>query len=195
MPNELPGTKAATTTLDALVAEHRRFLAFLTGRVGDRALAEDILQSAFAKGLDQVNALRDEESAVAWFYRLLRNATIDSHRRRGAETRAMQRLAQEFPEEPSRAAPDDQSAVCQCVGEAAGGLAPEYATMVRRVDVDGISIAEVAAEQGITVNNARVRLHRARRALKRRVHEACGTCAEHGCVDCTCRPQGESSAV
>lgn len=28
----------------------------------------------------------------------------------------------------------------------------------------------------------------AREALRKRVTQACGVCAEHGCVDCTCRP-------
>jgi RNA polymerase sigma-70 factor (ECF subfamily) len=32
-----------------------------------------------------------------------------------------------------------------------------------------------------------VRLHRARAALKTRLEQSCGTCATHGCLDCTCR--------
>jgi RNA polymerase sigma-70 factor (ECF subfamily) len=31
-----------------------------------------------------------------------------------------------------------------------------------------------------------VRLHRARQALKRELERSCGTCATHGCLDCTC---------
>ena len=43
-----------------------------------------------------------------------------------------------------------------------------------------------AERQGLTAGNAAVRVFRAREALKRRVVESCGTCAEHGCVACTC---------
>ena len=39
---------------------------------------------------------------------------------------------------------------------------------------------------------AAVRVLRARRALKKRVTESCGTCADHGCVNCTCRQAGHS---
>ncbi|MGZ8780019.1 MAG: RNA polymerase sigma factor, partial [Thermoanaerobaculia bacterium] len=57
-----------------LVDSHRQFLGFLERRLNDRALAEDILQDAFVKSLEKAESIRDDESAVAWFYRLLRNA-------------------------------------------------------------------------------------------------------------------------
>lgn len=39
----------------------------------------------------------------------------------------------------------------------------------------------------VTANNASVRLHRARRALKEQLLRACGACAAHGCLECSCR--------
>jgi RNA polymerase sigma-70 factor (ECF subfamily) len=65
-------------------------------------------------------------------------------------------------------------------------LRPEYADAVRRVDLDEISVQELAREAGITANNAAVRLHRARLALKRQLEKSCGTCVTHGCLDCAC---------
>jgi RNA polymerase sigma-70 factor (ECF subfamily) len=35
-------------------------------------------------------------------------------------------------------------------------------------------------------------VHRARKALRRKVEQACGTCAEHGCFDCHCKTAGNS---
>ena len=55
--------------IQRLVESHRQFLSFLEKRVKSRAVAEDILQSAFVRGLERGAELRDEESAVAWFYR------------------------------------------------------------------------------------------------------------------------------
>jgi DNA-directed RNA polymerase specialized sigma24 family protein len=69
-------------------------------------------------------------------------------------------------------------------------LKPEYADIVRAVELDERSIAHVANERGLTTNNATVRLHRARAALRRRLVEVCGACSEHGCLDCTCRRAG-----
>jgi len=73
------------------------------------------------------------------------------------------------------------------VASLAETLKPEYAVALRRVEVDGATLRAFAEEQGITPNNAGVRLHRARLALRRQVAKSCGTCATHGCLDCQCR--------
>lgn len=171
--------------VQALVENHRRFLAFVKARVGDSALAEDILQAAFVKTAEDVASIRDEDTAVAWFYRLLRNAVIDLHRKRGAEARALERFAHELPESVD-ALPDVKSTLCACVLPLVAELSPEYRDVLERVDLRGEAIASVAADGNITENNARVRLHRARQALRRSVTRACGTCAAHGCLDCSC---------
>jgi RNA polymerase sigma factor (sigma-70 family) len=179
--------------LRVLIENHARFLAFLQRRVGDRDVAQEILQQAFVKGIDRGGALKKDESAVAWFYRLLRNALGDHFRRRGAERRALSAVAAE-PETPG-VAPDDElmHTVCGCVRDLIATLKPEYARAVERVDLDGLTVPGYAAESGITANNAGVRLHRAREALRRQVEQSCGACATHGCLDCSC-PAGRVTA-
>lgn len=172
--------------LDTLVANHRRFLAFLERRVGSRADAEDLLQDALVKGLARGHQVTDPESVVPWFYRVLRNALTDWYRRRRAEDRA---LAEWGGREDGVEAARDEALfheVCGCVLRLAGTLRPEYAEALRRVDVEEIPVKEFAAEAGITPGNAAVRLHRAREALRARVIQSCGTCADHGCLDCAC---------
>jgi len=173
--------------LRSLVDNHARFLAFLERRLGRRDLAEDILQDAFVRGIDRAGTIREGESATAWFYRLLRNALVDHHRRSDAERRALDAVAAE-PE----AAPDDElmGVVCGCVGSLVGTLKPEYAEALRRVDLGGESVQRYATEVGITPNNASVRLFRARESLRKRLSQSCGTCATHGCLDCHCNPTG-----
>lgn len=177
----LPETPAAVTRL---VANHREFLGFLQSRVGSRALAEDLLQDAFVKGIGKLAGLREDESAVAWFYRILRNAVIDHHRRHEVSDRRLAALAAEL--DPAAPDPELRGAVCQCVARLADNLKPEYAEALRRIEVDGVAVKDYASEAGITRNNAAVRVFRAREALKQQVVRSCGTCAEHGCLDCTC---------
>jgi RNA polymerase sigma factor (sigma-70 family) len=179
----------------ALVENHRAFLAFLEKRVGRRDLAEDLLQEAFARGLKKLPPLGTEESSIAWFYRVLRNAVIDHHRRGGANERVLSRLAIEFEDhiEPDL---DTKNAICRCVALLADTLKPEYAMALRRVEVDGVSLQDFAGETGITPNNAGVRVFRARESLRKRVARSCGTCADHGCLDCTCgMPRGGGARV
>lgn len=169
----------------ALVDNHRQFLAFVERRVGNRATAEEILQSAFVKSLEKGSTLSDAEGAVTWFYRLLRNAMVDHYRRQQVEGRALEREAREA-EEPSED-PELKQAVCACVGKLLPTLKPEYAEMVRQVDLEERAVPDVAREAGITPNNAGVRLHRARQALKKQLERSCGSCASHGCLNCSCK--------
>lgn len=167
-----------------LVANHRRFLAFLERRLGDRALAEDVLQQAFVRGIERGGTLRQEESAVAWFFRLLRNAVADHHRRKPLEGRALEDLDPAL--EPAAPGPETVRELCACIDDLARTLKPEYAVALRRIEVEGASLADFAHEHGITAGNAAVRVHRARAALRERVQATCRTCAEHGCLDCSC---------
>jgi RNA polymerase sigma-70 factor (ECF subfamily) len=175
----------APDALAVLVAEHRRFLGFLERRVGNRAAAEELLQTAYVKSIEHAGDLRAAESAVAWFYRLLRNALVDFYRRRAAEHRAIEREAAE-----TTAVVEDrelEAAVCECVHGLIPTLKDDHAVILRAVEMEGHSVSRVAEQLRITPGNAAVRLHRARRALRERLRTACGTCTEHGCLDCTCQ--------
>jgi RNA polymerase sigma factor (sigma-70 family) len=174
------------TVLDQLVRQRAAFLRFVRARVESDAAAEEVLQAAFLRSVERADTVRDEQSATAWFYGILRNAVIDHYRRRDAAGRGLERLAAELPAAFEDAPLDDKARVCACVREVAATLKPEYARMITEVDVEGRAVAEVAKDEGITPNNAAVRLHRARQELRKRVETACRTCAEHGCVDCTC---------
>lgn len=177
----------STEHVEQLVASHARFLAFLRSRVGSQAVAEDILQEAFARALARGETLRSEESAVAWFYRLLRNAIVDHYRRNAAAGRAHDAVAAEAQLRGEALDDELHTTVCQCVNELLPTLKPEYAEALRSVDLEESSVGQYAQAAGITANNAGVRLHRAREALMKSLVKCCGTCATHGCLDCTCQ--------
>ncbi len=175
-----------TLPIATLVAGHRAFLAFLQRKLGDRALAEDLLQSAFVRSLERQEQLRDRESAVAWFYRMLRNAVIDHQRHDRMAARRLEHLAQELALAPEGATPAERDEVCACLLTLAEALPADQARALRRVDLEGVAVKDYAHEAGITANNAGVRLFRARARLREALSRCCGTCADHGCRDCTC---------
>lgn len=177
-----------------LVENRAEFLSFLERRVGRRDLAEDILQEAFARGLEKLDTLRDGDALVPWFYRTLRNAVIDHYRRGQSSDRALAQFAAELesseqPQEPVR------SEACRCVTRLAQTLKPEYAAALQRIEVEGVPVAQFAEEEGISKTNAGVRVFRAREALRRQVALSCGTCAEHGCTACTCGSNARHRAI
>ena len=193
-PDSAERDPGAPDVLGLLLDNHARFLGFLERRVGSRDEAEDILQDAFVRSIGRTDSLRSPESATAWFYRVLRNALIDRHRRQGTQARAFLELAAEAEE--GAEAPDQEleAAACACITALVGTLKPEYGRALRRVDLDGMSVRAFAEEAGITPGNAGVRLHRAREALRRQVARSCGTCLTHGCLDCSCGAPAISGA-
>ena len=181
-----PLTDDKPAPLATLLENHRAFLRYLERRVGDRDLAEDILQDAFAKIVDRPDQAPSDEGIVPWFYRTLRNAAIDQFRRRGAASRAVEAFAREM-EAHTSPDPDMEAEICECVSRLAGTLKLEYAEALQAIDVQGTAVKTFAEQRGLSASNAGVRVFRAREALKKRVVESCGTCAEHGCLNCTCQ--------
>jgi RNA polymerase sigma-70 factor (ECF subfamily) len=181
-----PPAPANLAPVDALLENHKAFLRYLERRVGDRSLAEDILQDAFAKVVARPEQAPADESVVPWFYRTLRNAAVDQFRRRGTADRVVEAFARELA---THEAPSDELAteICACVSRLAATLKPEYAEALAAIEVAGTPVKTFAVQQGLTPSNAAVRIFRARQALKKRVTESCGICAEHGCVNCTCK--------
>ena len=173
--------------VQVLVNSHRQFLSFLQKRVESREVAEDILQSAFVRSLQHSSELRDEESVVAWFYRVLRNAIIDHYRHRASGERAQEAWGKEFATHELPEVELKQE-ICQCVSALMETLKPEYREALRAIDLDEGSLKDLAAQSRISAGNAAVRVHRAREALRKQVRVACGSCADHGCLDCRCKP-------
>ncbi len=176
--------RASPEVVAALVENQRRFLAFLERRLGRRELAEEVLQDAFVRGLSHADAVRDESSAVAWFYRVLRNALNDHHRRQATR----ERLIEAARLEPVHAADDEMmNEVCACALSLIDTLKPECAHALRAMEFGGMTLQTYAESVGISFSNAGVRLHRARAALRKQVLRSCGACTLHGCVDCACK--------
>jgi RNA polymerase sigma factor (sigma-70 family) len=167
-----------------LAESHTRFLNFLRARVGDTATAEDILQTAYLKAIQHGSELRESESSVAWFYRILRNAVIDHYRRSATHARALDTALADWKEGYE---PELEAQACACTKAVVSDLKSEYREAIEQVDLAGLSIDSFAAAQHTTSNNAYVRLHRARKAVARKLTEVCGTCATHKCIDCTCK--------
>ncbi len=183
-----PSTALSPEAIAQLVNGHREFLSFLERRVESRAVAEDILQSAFTRGLER-GAGVDDEKVVAWFYRVLRNAVIDHYRQRSTADRLTEAWAREFPDVQEPEAELRQE-ICQCVASLLDTLKPEYREALQIVDLQEGKLKDLAQQSGITPENAAVRVHRARAALRRRIEQACGTCSVHGCLDCSCEAAG-----
>jgi RNA polymerase sigma factor (sigma-70 family) len=186
---EYSGQRNSKRIAPQLVNGRARFLGYIRTRISDPDLAEDILQDCLLKAVRAAPEIRDEERVLGWFYRVLQNAITDTYRRKAAEGKREKNYALE---EADFVSPKNEKAICECLNGLIPTLKPEYAEVTKLIEIDGEDPEVVARRLGISRNNLKVRAHRARQALRRRLEETCRVCAVHHCLDCTCT-QGASS--
>lgn len=167
-----------------LAANLELFLNFARKRVGDPHLAADIVQDSFLKAIRNEHTLRPDENVTAWFFRILRNTLIDTFRKSGANTRKLDAFTAELNSPGARE--ETETVACKCFEKLLPTLKPEYASILREVDLQGSSVRDAAQRRNRSENAARVRLQRAREKLRQRLEQTCQMCARHGCLDCTC---------
>ena len=161
------------------------FLAFLRRRLGSAAEAEDVLQDFYVRVLTGAPRLRNPGNPRRWLGRVLQTALADHYRRRSARLRAETAFQAAAP---TAVVPVEEidAAVCVCLYRLLPTLKPEYAEVLWRADLMGEPREHIAQSLAITANNVTVRLHRARRALEKRLRQTCLTCPIHGFLDCAC---------
>lgn len=176
MTHSLQESTAAVA--QALVSRRPDLVRAVRRVVGPHVDAEDIVQSASQRALERAGQLRDLDRAEAWISRVVRNVLTDELRQRKAPTDDVDGM--------ELAAPEAEAVACACVVGQAEQLKPEYAEILRRVVIDGAPVVRVAQELGLTANNATVRLHRARKALRAQLESHCGDDAASACLECAC---------
>jgi DNA-directed RNA polymerase specialized sigma24 family protein len=168
-------------------AERPRILARL-GKTLPPQDAEDVFQDACARALGSLGQQAGQSSLRAWFHAVLRS-TLSSHSRashsRGLRTGCEGRAIEPEP----HLAPRDGGA-CACGFRTLGRLKSNYQGVLKMSVLGSRSTEEIAVVEGTTRNNIRVRLHRARAALRNSWAADCGSCVtvESG-SNCTCAGQ------
>ncbi|WP_011583171.1 MULTISPECIES: sigma factor-like helix-turn-helix DNA-binding protein [Chelativorans] len=171
----------------ALVEAQQTILHFLQNRLRDRDEAEEVLQRFSLRALERAAQLRDVRTVRGWLGRILATTIVDHQR---DVIRRRQREEELGPEtlESHEAEPDAEldAAICNCLYRLLPTLKAEYADIIWRADILGEPRDRLAASLGTSLNNVTVRLHRGRRALRKRLEEMCRTCPIHGFLDCHC---------
>lgn len=171
---------AALIASRRLIERRQQFLGFFRQRLSRPQDAEDALQDFCVKVIRAAEHIDDDARVDGWLGRVLHHTLVDHYRRRAARQRAEADYAREMQDMVGETGADDQDP-CGCIDRALPGLRPDYAEILRRADLADEPREQIARALGLTVNNVGVRLHRARRALKRKLREVCPSCASVGC--------------
>jgi RNA polymerase sigma factor (sigma-70 family) len=144
---------------------------FVTRRVADPELAADLTADVF---LAVIEAAADYRGSFGgprtWLYGIARNVIASEFRRSARERRAEVLIAGrrliDADDVDRLVAKIDASRHVRELHAELGALPEGERAVLELVSVDGLTVAEAAAALGIRSVAARVRLHRARRALQ-----------------------------
>lgn len=143
---------------------------FMARRVEDPHTVADLTAETFLAVIDSAHTYRsDKGSEVAWLFGIARHVVQKERRRAARELRAAHRSGHRRVldgEDLARLEERiDAESAARRAGDALAMLPEGQRALLELMTVDGLSVPEAAAALGISNVTARVRLHRARRAL------------------------------
>ena len=162
--------------------------------------AEDTAQEVFTKISRSLDSFKGQSKLSTWIYRIATNTAIDKLRSAGHKHTAGQiRLDDGTGIEntpPGIRAPDtptDQKVIrremSECVREYVDRLPPDHRTVLILKELEGFKNREIAAILDISLENVKVRLHRARARLKQELADGCDFYLnEEGTLACDRKP-------
>ena len=162
-----------------------RILRYLTRMVGEND-AEDLTQEVFAKVSQALKAFRGESQLSTWVYQIATNAALDrlrrsSPRRENGQGLPVEAIAESEADKDTwtgeEKASTEQRLIRQemngCIREIIATLPENYRTVIVLSEMEGLRDGEIADILGLSLQAAKVRLHRARARLKKELSTAC----------------------
>jgi RNA polymerase sigma-70 factor (ECF subfamily) len=147
---------------------------FISKMVGDQWIADDLTQDTFIKVQESLGDLRDESRLTSWIYRIARNRCLDYFRTRATKNNEQvltPRLQKSI--EPVAQMQLEQHQMNQCVQDKIYLLPEPLRVALVLSDTMEMSRQEMSDTLDITVNNVKVRVHRARKAFKKILEKEC----------------------
>ena len=156
---------------------------YLKRLVGEHE-AEDVAQIVFEKVNTNLSTFKGESKVSTWVFKIATNAALDrlkssSYKRTPSgplapvplQTVENIEMAFNKPSSPDQKVIRDE--MSDCVREFVDRLQTDYRTILVLNELEGFTNAEIADILQISVNAAKIRLHRARAKLKKELEKGC----------------------
>ena len=148
---------------------HRQVYNFITRRVQDPFIANDILQDVFERASSKLSTLRDEKNAKNWLFQITRNRIADYYRIQ----KPVFSISDEVSDEPSNSGSFAMRRLERSVLDMIKHLPATYRNALYLAHYNGLSARQVAVELGISETCAKSRIWRARKMMRKIYLECC----------------------
>lgn len=184
MSEDLGAVPSKDDVLQWVVAHGDMLFGYAVVRVGDRDVAEDLVQETFLSAVRGLDDFHGGSQIQTWLFAILRNKIIDHFRRenRRREFDTASREAESFAQlqffrnghwrtplkdwtsDPSKLLESQE--FMQTFTNCQAKLSPSLEIAIRLRDVEGLPTEEICELLGISAGSLWVRLHRARLLLR-----------------------------
>jgi RNA polymerase sigma-70 factor (ECF subfamily) len=142
---------------------------FAAQRLGDRALAEELVQDVFTKVWRNADSYDASKGSVrTWLYGIARNAIVDAERRRA---RRPPQAGGEDRDEPEGEEPIERMLVRWQVAQALQRLSREHREVLRLGYFGDLSVGEISRLTGVAPGTVKSRTYYALRGLRLALEE------------------------
>jgi RNA polymerase sigma-70 factor, ECF subfamily len=138
---------------------YKELVQFVSLKVKDKAVAEDIVHDVFIKVHHKSHQIRDNEKITAWIFQITRHAIADHFRNTSRNLTAI-------PQGSEHEAQEFNDCVAYCLRQLMQTLPEKYRLPLELTELKNHSQLEVATLLGMTYPAARSRVQRARKLLK-----------------------------
>jgi RNA polymerase sigma-70 factor, ECF subfamily len=158
--------------------DYQRIFRYIMSMVRDTAEAEDLTQETFLRAYRRHDSLRDEGAQTAWLYRIATNVCLDRLRQysRRAPIESETDLDQvdiADPDTPTLQKTIERDEMSACVQRYLNRLSDSYRAVILLHDMHDLTASDIARLLGESLDNVKIRLHRARVKLKTALEAGC----------------------
>jgi RNA polymerase sigma-70 factor (ECF subfamily) len=148
---------------------------FIFVLVKDGWVADDLIQETFIKVQKNLHQLREESKLSSWIFRIAYNLCQDHFRKMNQSLKNEHVLNEKkkILAEPIFQKEIEQHQMGKCVQDKMKLLPEHYRTILALFDLMSLSHQEISEILDISVENVKVRLHRARKKFKTILQENC----------------------
>ncbi len=137
---------------------------FILKRVKNKEVANDIFQNTFLKIHKNLSKLNQEEKVKSWIFQICRNEIVN-HYKKETDTAVKLNAIQEVSSQ-------EYQHIC-CFDKFINELPEIYRQVIELMYISGLKQKEVANKLGISLENVKARIKRAKEILKQRFNECC----------------------
>ncbi|EEA93501.1 RNA polymerase sigma factor, SigZ family [Pseudovibrio sp. JE062] len=156
-------------TLEKIWQEYRAALkAFLHSKLSNPADVDDLLQDILIKTFEKRGELKDQTALKSWLFQVANNAIIDHYRKNA--TRSDTSAAEDWHKQDAASIEQD---LAVCIRPFIASLPYDSAELLTRIDLEGISQKDLAAEMGISYSTLKSRVQKSRGQMRKLYEDCC----------------------